>query len=222
MIFKNFNENRESYKERNFYYKVFAGCLFNELLPQYKQNKAAFFKLLNDQIGKENCFVNDAQKEKLPGSLNQLATDELQVSFDFHTAQTKIGDADRGEMSDIVIWGKEYFISIEVKYLTDWTYDKDIKSVQDRMELINGENGNKNGIQVLLLKEEKWKNNLSKIKQKGSNLKCLQDEQKLSFPLIVITWEQISDIIKNHDVKEFISNQLKRKLNPKVSQNATA
>ena len=32
----------ESYKERNLYYKIFAGYLFNELVPGNKKRKAAF------------------------------------------------------------------------------------------------------------------------------------------------------------------------------------
>jgi len=212
MIFTNFDKDHESYKERNFYYKVFAGYLFNELLPDYKQNKAVFLKLLNDQIGKDRCFGNVVDKNKFSEILNHLSTDELRVSFDFHTAQAKIKGADRGEMSDIVIWGKEFFISIEVKYLTDWTYAKDVETVQGRMFQIKNKFKLEEGIQVLLLKEKKWKNNIDKMNQPGSNLKDLRDNTKyLLFPLIVITWEQISEIIENQFVKEFISNQLRRK-----------
>ena len=36
----------ESYKERNFYYKIFAGYLFNELIPGEENRKNQFIELL--------------------------------------------------------------------------------------------------------------------------------------------------------------------------------
>jgi len=117
---------------------------------------------------------------------------------------------DRGEVSDIIIWGKEHFLSIEVKYLSDWTYEKDIKEVQQRI-IDLGKTTEKCGIQVLLVSEKKWKNNQSHQNQTGSNLASLiQNKESLKVPLIVITWEQLTEIISNQKVLDFIQAQLKR------------
>jgi len=132
MIFK-FTDNIgqfkdiESYKERNFYYKVFTGYLFNELLPDYQKNKVAFFNLLTEQISGEQSFgkqsISDA---KLTQILDELLFNDIHVSFDYHLVQMITDYPDRGEVSDIIIWGKDYFVSIEVKYLSDWTFEKDL------------------------------------------------------------------------------------------------
>ena len=39
---------RESYKERNLYYKIFAGYIFNELIPGEEERKNQFLNLLNE------------------------------------------------------------------------------------------------------------------------------------------------------------------------------
>ncbi len=143
--------------------------------------------------------------------MNQLSFSEIQISFDYHLIQIDKGYEDRGEVSDIIIWGQKHFISIEAKYLSDWTYKKDIKEIQKRIVDLE-KKINKKGIQILLIKEEKWKNNQKKLNQPGSNLQELIGvKDDLSIPLIVITWEQLVGIVEEPKVKGYILKQLKRK-----------
>jgi hypothetical protein len=208
MIFK-YNEDLESYKERNFYYKVFAGYLFNELLPEYKANKAAFFDLLIRNEGAKKLKVGDTM---LNQALSELSTNEIQVTFDFHPKQIIKDYSDHGESSDIIIWGDRYFISIEVKYLSDWSFKKDITEVQKRIMDV-GNKVNKQGIQVLLIKETKFENAKSKLNQLGSNLNELQKAiNELKVPILIITWEQIKGLIPTEKVTKYIEMQLERKL----------
>lgn len=55
-------ETDESYKERNLYYKIFAGYLFNELIPEYYERKTKFLKLLELKINLAERFFGDKQK----------------------------------------------------------------------------------------------------------------------------------------------------------------
>ena len=222
MIFSQHSTNKslevfESYKERNFYYKVFAGYLFNELLPDYEKNKRSFFDLLKCQLNLDGTikynYGNNTLASGIPLTevLNELRKDKVHVSFDYHLAQLDIPGADRGEVSDIIIWGKEHFISIEVKYLSDWTYRKDIEQVQQRIVELGNKVG-KGGIQVLLLSEKKWLNNQKHLAQTGSNLnELMANSHGLEIPLIVLTWEQLAGIVLNEGVKDYVLRQLKRK-----------
>ncbi len=90
MIFLNSSSEKpleifESYKERNFYYKVFVGYLFNELLPDYEKKKFAFFDLLKDKIGSKQYFSKPGiDNDSLSNSLHELALTDIKVSFDYH------------------------------------------------------------------------------------------------------------------------------------------
>jgi hypothetical protein len=220
MIYSNYKPDYESYKERNLYYKIFGGYLFNELLPDYEKRKKIFFDLLTEQVSSDQHFAKTIDLGKpLLAVLNELSKDDLHVSFDYHPKQVISGYPDHGEVSDIIIWGKKYFISIEVKYLSDWTFEKDIKLVQSRV-IDLGDHTDKKGIQVLLLKETKWLNNIAKQNQPGSNYKLLKNnEAKLKVPLLVITWEQILGLNDDPIVRRYLLNQLKREL-PKTTRNA--
>ncbi len=212
MIFTNYDEIFESNKERNLYYKIFAGFFFNELLPGYEQRKKDFFDLLIDHLYSDQHFAKTVDLDKpLLEILKELSEDNLHVSFDFHPKQVITNYTDQGEVSDIIIWGDKYFISIEVKYLTDWTFKKDIGEVQNRIEYL-GNKLNKKGIQVLLVKERKWLNNIAKLNQPGANLmKLKNNKHKLRIPLLVITWNQILKLIEEPKVKKYLLNQLDRK-----------
>jgi hypothetical protein len=211
MIYSNYNPNYESYKERNLYYKVFAGYLFNELLPAYEQRKKVFFELLLDQIDSDQHFTRGVDLGKpISDVLKELSEDNLHVSFDFHPKQVITGYPDHGEVSDIIIWGEKYFLSIEVKYLTDWSFKKDVKEVQSRLGDIQN-HFHKTGTQVILIKEKKWLNNILKLNSPGSNLKLLKEnEGNLKTPILFITWEQLSETIKDVTVKQYLMEQLKR------------
>jgi hypothetical protein len=52
----------ESYKERNLYYKIFAGYLFNELIHGYEDRKNHFLELIRDTISKQDRFIGNREE----------------------------------------------------------------------------------------------------------------------------------------------------------------
>ena len=54
----------ESYKERNLYYKIFAGYLFNELIPGYLERKDGFFNLLTSLLKNPDRFSGSEENIK--------------------------------------------------------------------------------------------------------------------------------------------------------------
>lgn len=210
MIFnslKNSNDQHklESYKERNLYYKIFAGYLFNELVDGYNERKNSFFKRL-EKTPSDRIFgeVPKVLKDSRQAFLNE----PIHVTFDFHPSQWD-SSQDRGEMSDIVIWMDKSFYSIEVKYLSHWTYAKDIATVQNRIQVISrmiSEDGDKKApLQILLVKMEDWTN--SESRGDISNVEKLKNNI-LNIPVIVIFWEELLEIIGEPNVKSYLEHAI--------------
>jgi hypothetical protein len=116
MIFTNKNPQFKSNKEDNFYYKVFSGYLFNELLLDQEKSREAFFnllrKLLNVNMLKQHVGKESISGVPLPQILHDLTLGGITVSFDYHlakNAERDINKPDRGEMSNIEILGEKYF-----------------------------------------------------------------------------------------------------------------
>ena len=63
--FGELNEFQESYKERNLYYKIFAGYLFNELISNNQMGKAflEMLKILTKE--KELCIEKKKWEENI-------------------------------------------------------------------------------------------------------------------------------------------------------------
>jgi len=205
-------ELKESYKERNLYFKIFCGYLFNELIDGYIERIDSFFTLLKNTISEnsEERFYSNSNKSNCIDTLKKIQENRFFVSFDYHLDQIK-KNSDRGEMSDVVLWSIDNFISIEIKYLTNWTYKKDIVSVQKRMLEACKYLEQKDPIQVLLIDSKKWNNSIKKKKQHGNQLiELIKNRNKLEFPLIIITWQDIVNIVKEEKIKKYINSQLKR------------
>ena len=122
MLFNHGTDTFESEKERNLYYKFFAGYFFNDLVSGYEKRVKSFYKLLfQEGIDEEDCFGDFVLHEgmKIPSAIS--------VTFDFHGYLLE-GARDRGELADILIQDHQnnIFIAIEAKSLTDWNYEKDI------------------------------------------------------------------------------------------------
>ena len=82
----------ESKKERNLYYKIFAGYLFNELIPGAKNRKEKFIQFLCDiPSTDENVRVKGDDYLDI---LNEMKKEEIHVTFDFHSSQIKREDDD--------------------------------------------------------------------------------------------------------------------------------
>lgn len=212
--------NEESYKERNLYYKIFAGYLFNELVPGEEVRKQSFFDLLIRTSKKsDRCKFSDLSGDDLEHQLKQFALQAIQVTFDYHSAQVILEDKkeDRGEMSDILLMTKNQFISIECKYLSDMDYSKDIETVQKRIQRVNKKLNKINPLQVLILKKSKWEN-AKKASNKQNGFYEKMQNGKPSVPIIVLFWEDLKGVFKNIDektdgkkVNKYLTKQLSRK-----------
>jgi len=212
--------NDESYKERNLYYKIFAGYLFNEIIPGIKIRKESFFKKLEDvvSIGRFYYRAEEKDKEIINIMLKEIKNADLHLTFDYHLAQLDGADRqdsknreqifveeDRGEMSDILLITKNHMISIECKFLSNFTFEKDIKMVQSRMQnYISHFKKEKRteALQILLLNKSKW-NNSKQI----NKLKSYQ----LLFPLVILFWDEIESLIKDKRVSGYLNLQIGRK-----------
>lgn len=191
----NFYET-ESHKERNLYYKVFGGYLFNELLGGYLDRKNAFFEMLIANCDKAGFYFGDNQLAKQ--RLKLISKSDVTVTFDYHINQG-IQIKDRGEMSDVLISSNSAFCSIECKYLSDYDYNNDIKMVQNR---INQYAKQHSLVPVQILLITKQKHYKSKQTTKIDTIEC---------PLVFAHWEQIMELTKGTPIERYIEVQLMRK-----------
>ncbi len=198
--------DEESYKERNLYYKIFAGYMFNELVRGEEQRMDSFLQLLKIKaLFEEDKTIGTGSIEILEG----ISKENIQTTFDFHACQI-VSTEDRGEMSDILLVSNNYFISIECKYLSDLHFNKDIDEVHNRIEKVAaGKFINKKPLQVLLIKGEKWKNIKKAEKSDNSFYKQLHTSNK-NIPIIVLLWEDLLPIINDEIVISYLKKQLER------------
>lgn len=209
MIFK--ANEFESNRERNLYYKFFAGYFFNELIEGVEKRKAAFCDLL---ISKVVDFEKSIGSEKImKEAINSLNTGDFAVTFDFHSSQIIDEDKrnDRGEMSDVLLISKTHFISIECKFLSNLSFGKDILEVQERIIKIKKE-FQREPIQLLLIKKIKWDNIVNSQKKGGSFFTLFHKNKTQSdIPVIVIHWEELLALITNNAfVSQYFEKQFKR------------
>jgi hypothetical protein len=193
----------ESKKERNFYNKVFCGCLFNELIEGYERRCSYFLDKLVEKY-KYTCEeFSISQSEEFLMILEKLRKDlekgEVHIDFDHHV-NNELSENDRGELADILISSPLNFIAIEAKFQEDWKYDKDIIENLERIL----KHKEKNSIQILLITDKKWDNSKKKAPQKGSHytklLKHLQDDKSRP-PFLILLWEDIYSILKKEGLE---------------------
>ncbi len=192
MLFKHGDEIFESEKERNLYYKFFAGYFFNELIPGYEGRVQSFYELLFQKT-KQNSFgafkLHDGMK--IPPY--------VYVTFDYHGYLLN-DTGDRGELADILIHDNQnnIFIAIEAKSLTDWNYEKDITVNSVRIKQLKSHS--ENLYQVLLVTGNKLENCIGIKNYKNSNWgRIIKHKDDLQLPLKVITWEELFDISLEQD-----------------------
>ena len=118
MIFAN-DSLIESEKERNLCTKFFAGYFFNEFTPGYTKRIALFNRYIQEVTGREDLKI------QVP-----------QVSFDTHAYL--LHERLRSKLSDVLVSdpGKQVFLFIETKYLTNWTYAADVAKGVERLEKV--------------------------------------------------------------------------------------
>ena len=213
MIFtRNNSPFPESNKERNLYYKVFAGCIFNEIIDKNNLPNT-FIEKLKERYEYTCEIFSVKENQDVYTCLEQLKIDfknnNLNVSFDYHINLID-ENSDRGELADIFINGTNTFISIEAKYLENYKFEKDIRINRERIKIAI-DKSKYTGIEVLLIKSSKLKNstvNYTYLEEYMGN----KDNQDI--PFIIIFWEDILDIIKLDsrmwNVYEYLSKSIER------------
>ncbi len=201
MLFDTSPEIFESEKERNLYYKIFAGYLFNDLIPGYDNRLHAFCNLLNS---------TEERGKKCSTSAVQLNPTSTHISFDNHLYLYSDLDTDRGEFADILLQDKSNhtLVTIEAKLHSNWSYEKDIISNQKRLDKINDSLGDISIFPILLVSKFRWNHTKNKESAFNSNYAQFRDELDCRFR--VILWEQIADIISNEPVKQYLHSQVSR------------
>jgi hypothetical protein len=191
----------ESEKERNLYYKFFAGYFLNELLPGW-ENRLHQLAMLIDSAAQV-----EAVRLERPIALRPSTT---HVSFDCH-AYLLNDESDRGEFADIMLHDTESrcLIAIEAKFLSDWNFKKDIiengKRLSDlRDKLPDGTQI----VQCLLVKESKWHRVALMAKHQDSNFtKLARAENRLVVPLF---WERLIGEHTDPVVRDFMEQHLRK------------
>lgn len=133
MLFNVNARTLESEKERNLYYKFFAGYLFNELVPGAEVRRAAFFRHVSERAA--------AQHLPFP-PIKTLIPLNCHVSFDNHAYLFGYPD-DRGEFADVLLtlynpanMHPQFILPIEVKFLQDWDPVDDISTNLNRINYL--------------------------------------------------------------------------------------
>lgn len=203
-----FNENNvnnphifESKKERNLYYKFFAGYLCNDLIPGWEERlKRLVGKIQEDT--KNNSF--------------SLRPETTHVSFDNFSSQI-FKRADRGEFADVFLmdWKEKYALAIEAKF-TDDPNGKDVinngeKNNYIRIKKLRDEKIFKNIVSVLLVTSSMKKGLENKLNSPRSNLKrliafnkTLDDVEKIH----LWTWEELIEICDEGKAKNYFKNHI--------------
>jgi len=201
MLFTTRNDDFESEKERNLYYKFFAGYFFNELIPDAGSRLASFCTLLT------NCTRGGKSISTKP---IELTLEGTHVSFDNHGYLFRGIGTDRGEFADIFIHdrSKRVLIPIEAKVHSNWSYEKDILSNEKRLGLIEKEMSDIKIIPCLLVTSTKWEASSRQESNEHSNYQKMMESEDCRTR--VIFWEELLDITTDDCVRVFVENQLAR------------
>ena len=200
MIFNMNDRKFESEKERNLYYKFFAGFYFNELIPGHHERLRDFYKLLR-------LPAYSVGEDKL-GEI-QPSKDGVFVSFDNHV--DRFVERSRGEFADVLIHDRpnRLIIGIEAKYLDNWDYEKDIVENGKKLRSMALNMGAEKSLLCLLVTETKWTNVKSRQGSKNSNFDRLK---KHSSPVAIIHWEMLNALDSVHPhVRNYLIDQLQKR-----------
>ena len=203
MLFDIDNVKFESERERNLYYKFFAGYFFNELVTDIQVRLNCFKEMIQEAL---------MSTGKAPLPEKSFLLDNTHISFDNHAYSIIGNKSDKGEFADVMIYDKryKYIIAIEVKYLTNYKANKDVVKNIERLEALANELKWTGVVPCLLLTNTKNLNAKRKINQTGSNYKKLLDYG--SKGPVVLEWERFLDCCADPIVKEYLKYQLRRKI----------
>ena len=191
----------ESYKERNLYFKLFAGYLFNELIEGWQGRFESFISLLADPT----------YPETRPLAPLPLQAGTTHISFDNHPIQLTDSTTDRGEFADVLLfdWESRALVAIKVKFLSDWTFERDVKSNGDRLEEARRRLGASSVTSALLVTQTKWKNVVAQRNQEQSQYRLLVEHHD-RYPVRVLTWERVRDTCTAGVVRTYLDERLGR------------
>lgn len=189
----------ESEKERNLYYKVFAGYLFNEYISGVEERVSRFCAWINEAASRGKAAADTVI------SLNPATT---HVSFDNHAYLFSGIDADRGEFADILIhdYSTRTVVTIEAKVHSDWSYSKDIRKNGERLKLIEAQMENVIFVPCLLVSENKWLECQRSQNHPQSNYGQFMQMDDNRFR--VLLWEDLVKLIEAHAVQSFVKSVL--------------
>lgn len=196
----------ESEKERNLYYKFFAGFFFNELVLSYEKRVQAFYNFMFS-VPAKHCY---GPPFKMPTDAITFPN-ALSVTFDYHGYLLN-EKCNRGELADILIHDQTngLVFAIEAKFLSDWSFNKDVEGNTKRIELSGIKQGCKEVYQVLLITRSK----LSEVEKKEhvlrSSLAKLNPNESLPYPFKIITWQDLISLCGNEKVEKYFEEHVKK------------
>jgi len=189
----------ESEKERNLYYKVFAGYLLNEYVDGFEARLDRFCEWINHAPHRGKA-AHDIHLE--------LAAETTHVSFDNHAYMLDNCGADRGEFADVLVHDRttKSVVTIEAKVHSDWSYPKDIEANDARIRRIEGQMVTATFVPCLLIRKEKWEQAERMQNHPQSNYRSFVERDDNRFR--VLFWEDLAAMVGSQDVKALIETVL--------------
>lgn len=190
----------ESEKERNLYYKFFAGYYLNELVPGWEERLQRFAALLQ------------APPDHKTPSFSRpivLSPESTHVSFDCH-AYLVDPTSDRGEFADIMLHDVESkcLIAIEAKFLSDWNFAKDIEGNAKRLSKLRKYLPiDTQIVQCLLVTQRKWDSAKVMMKHPESNCDKLS---KADNDVVRLFWDSLIAECTDVNVRNYFNQHIRR------------
>lgn len=195
MIFDHGIDVFESEKERNLYYKVFAGYLLNEYIDGIEARLNAFCRWVNDAPHRGKAAPNVDLR---------LDVGTTHVSFDNHAYMLEECATDRGEFADVLVHDRsnKIIVAIEAKVHSDWSYSKDVAANDTRIRRIEAQMAGVTFVPCLLVKKDKWAEAERMQNHPRSNYRPFveRDDNRCR----VLFWEDLAALVGNEDVKALI------------------
>lgn len=201
MLFDTSDETFESEKERNLYYKFFAGYFLNELVSGFDTRLLQLCNVIS---------TTTKHGQAVSRKPVVLSPNETHISFDNHAYLFADLATDRGEFADICLHDRHnsVLVAIEVKVHTDWNYSKDVISNETRLVSIEKQLPEVYCVPVLLITEAKWKQCLAHESSQHSNYRRLVMSPNCRTR--VILWEELLPATSDEKVHGFLLDQLAR------------
>jgi len=213
MIFDYGKNIWESEKERNLYYKFFAGYFFNEMVDGYQNRFVNFLSLINN-LQCDDSIQNRVFGERI--SELKFSPNSTHVTFDFHTylLVDKVNDKkDQGELADILIHDRinRSLIAIEVKHFSNLKTQKDVQTNNERLKEVQNKL-DVNITQCLLVNERKWLEMIRHQNQQGSEyikfMNWVNENQEST--INVLFWQDFLPIVDSPFIHNYLEEHIGR------------